>query len=124
MDAILKEHSEADCLPTAAATEFQTCVFTFLQLQTSLRLYYGDDIKLFNETIKSHYLAHEAILCQYINPMKCWTYMGEDFMQKVKRLAAGCVVGNNAREVQRKIMRHYCYSLFFLTTDESVRWWR
>ena len=72
---------------------------------------------------KKKYMSHLGIMAKYFNPRRAWAYMGEDFMQKVKKLAGGCSHGIKAHKLEPKVMRHYCTGLYFSLVNPSS-WWK
>ena len=69
---------------------------------------------LFNVVIKNHYLAHIALISAYINPRLGWTFMGEDLMQKVRRIGGSCSSVNSLVGVGRKFTKHYLAGMAFV----------
>ena len=63
--------------------------------------------RLFNMTIKAHYLAHTILQSQWLNPKLGWCYSGEDFMQHTRRLMHRCTVGNTAERAGVKFASQY-----------------
>ena len=63
--------------------------------------------KLFNVTVKCHYLAHALLQAKWINPRLGWCYGGEDFMFHTRRLMASCCRGNKPAKAVSKFARHY-----------------
>ena len=123
-DAKLEEHAGVNVLPAQAANEVKHLVFSFMLAQNYLCTHYGNiGLKLFNIVPKSHYMSHLGIMAKYFNPRQAWAYMGEDFMQKVKKLAGGCSRGIKAHKLEPKVMKHYCTGLYFLLVDPSC-WWK
>jgi hypothetical protein len=106
MEEILDEHAQAWKLPTEAATEFLDCTYNFLSLFTSLANSYQKpplSLKLFNVTIKCHYLLHSALMSKFLNPRLIWCYSAEDYMHKIKILGQSCVKGSPAWQVSNKV---------------------
>ena len=98
--------------PREVYEQFYTLVMNYLRLQSSLAKFYGDQgIFLFDVTIKSHYLAHLALMSQYSNPKLSWTFTGEDLMHLVKILAQSCVRGNKMARVSKKMLQKYRIAL-------------
>eukprot|EP00969_Alexandrium_andersonii_P366392 15468397-Alexandrium_andersonii.AAC.1 len=108
IDTLLQDHRMEPVLPSPVAIEFKRTVFEFLGLQSMLKAAAdARGYKYFNETIKSHYLGHLAKRAHLLNPVFGWCYSGEDFMQKVKHMAAAATAGNSPASAARKIMEKY-----------------
>jgi hypothetical protein len=106
MEEILAEHPTAWKLPADAATEFKQCCYDFLALFNSLATTFQKPplkMKLFNITIKCHYLLHGAINAKYLNPRLVWCYASEDYMSKIKKAGQSCVKGSAAWKVSNKM---------------------
>ena len=98
--------------PREEHEQFYNLVMNYLKLQTSLAKFYGEQgLFLFDVTIKSHYLAHLALMSQYLNPRLAWTFTGEDLMHFIKILAQSCVRGNRMSRVSKKMLQKYRIAL-------------
>ena len=99
MERIVDAHKNEYVWPTDVAAQFKTCGFAYNTLMSALCKAYGrrglQSMKLFNVVPKNHYLAHICLVSQYINPRLAWCYMGEDFMQRIRKVAGGCMRGCN-----------------------------
>ena len=116
MDAILKEHKDADALPPAASAEFQDETFKMLGLvKFAARKAVEADppMRLFNITLKSHYLCHIAVNSRWLNPRLGWCYAGEDLMQKMKKLAATSCKARNHITTFEKMHDKYLHALHY-----------
>jgi hypothetical protein len=102
MDAILDDHPTDPALPHAKAVEFLRLAVEHVQVVASLANY--NDMFVFNITLKCHYMIHAAILARHYNPRLGWCFMGEDFMKRVKNVAASCTRGMGAKMVTRKML--------------------
>jgi hypothetical protein len=111
MEWIMETHRDDDVWSNGVSAEFKQCVFGYNELLNSLCKFYGrrgeKSMKLFNTVPKNHYLAHIALAAKYINPRLAWCYMGEDFMQKIRRIAGGCMRGNDGIKAGAKLMLNY-----------------
>ena len=98
-----------------AKCDFRKNVYDLLVLVTALgRAYQADGHLLYHFTIKSHYLAHVAQYAQFVNPSLRWCYNGEDFMQRVRKIAANCQRGTKPIHVPAKILLRYCTGVGFM----------
>ena len=110
MEEIVDGHSGTPRLPRAAREELLEKGFLFLQLFNALADHYSrlaPAKRLFNMTIKAHYLAHTILQSQWLNPKLGWCYSGEDFMQHTRRLMHRCTVGNTAERAGVKFASLY-----------------
>ena len=118
MDEILTTNKHLPRLPDDVAVRFREATFGFLQLQQQLRV--SAPMRLFNITIKSHYLGHIALRGHVLNPVFGWCYSGEDFMQAIKKLALRCVQGNGTHRVPFKIAEKYIRGMNALMDKSSL----
>jgi hypothetical protein len=115
MEEIVDDHPLEVVWPNAVAEEYLANCYNFLALATCLaNMSMQTGEKLFNITIKFHYLLHVALQARYLNPRLSWTYSGEDFMQKMKGLAAACTKGLGPYEVFNKVVSKYCLGMDLL----------
>lgn len=114
IESVLDAHPRAVRLPEAAAREFQAAVRAFLLCSNALAGHFAAaNLKLFNITIKFHYLAHCADQAQWMNPRLGWCYAGEDYMSKVKKTASSCLRGTPPEQVSAKMLRKYRMGMHF-----------
>ena len=112
LDQIIHDHKEDDALPAAVALKFKKAVFNMLILYTDINKHAASLARrLFNVTIKAHYLLHIGIGAAYLSPRLGWCYKGEDMMQKMKVLAASCVKSRSIYVVIFKMIEKYLYGL-------------
>lgn len=112
IEEILSANVKTNVFPRAVHAEFETCIFGFLALQTSVANHYNNlGYCLFNVTIKSHMMAHIAKDSKYLNPRRGWCYSGEHFMAHMKKLAASCCKGNRANQVSSKMLAKYKFAM-------------
>lgn len=108
VEQVLDAHPRDVRLPEGAANEFHRAVQAFLVCANALTVHYAAlGEKRFNFTIKFHYLAHAAEQARSLNPRLGWCYAGEDYMAKVKRVAASCLRGTAANLVSAKVAKKY-----------------
>ena len=101
-------------LPTAAGEEIRKAGTVFLLMATALNNHFAVSRgeKLFNITVKFHYLDHACDNAKGgLNPTLGWCYAGEDYMSKLKRLAASCMRGTGAQLISTKLMQKYSVGL-------------
>ena len=119
IDELLVDHADEDCWHKTVSNDFKQLVFGYYTLMNSLLTHFGQrpagkSMHLFNVVIKNHYMAHIALISEYINPRLGWTFMGEDLMQKIRRVAGSCSRGNDLVGIGRKFTSHYVAGLTFV----------
>lgn len=110
MEEIVSGDLDKFRLPERARIELQEKGFLFLTLFNALANHYSTRVparKLFDITIKAHYLAHNLLQSQWIHPRLAWNYSGEDFMQHMKRIHARCTKGNAGHQCTMKFCSIY-----------------
>ena len=124
MDEILATFPDADVLPKIFADQFNRASWTYARAQNACASFYNEELKLmlFDATIKTHWMLHQALTCGFLNPRKSWNFAGEDFMQKIKTLLASCTRGNCAAQSTVKLVEKWCYGMHhqFLQIEESL----
>jgi hypothetical protein len=124
-EEILDAHPTAVRFPTAIGDRYKDCLLTYLVLFNALGSHYssaaGLGLKLFDVTVKAHYMAHIALLSVFMNPRLSWTYSGEDFMQHSKRLMAACARGVQPAMIAHKFLFHYRIAMHVMMSDEDPR---
>lgn len=108
VEAVLDAYPRAPALPAEAVSDLSNAIAAFLTCGNALSSHYASlGQKLFNVTIKFHYLAHAAAQAHHLNPRLGWCYAGEDYMSKVKRTAASTMRGTAPHLVSAKMLRKY-----------------
>ena len=111
-EEVLGAHKTSVRLPASAVAEVQAATRSFLLCLTALATHHqAAGAKLFNVTIKCHYLAHAGDMASGLNPRLGWCYLGEDYMSKLKRLVASCLRGTPAPQVATKVLRKYLVAM-------------
>ena len=86
MEEIIREHKGCFTLGPEAAADLTKAARDFVQLNTALASHYNQQgLKIFDVTIKFHYLVHAAHNSRYLSPGLSWCYAGEDMMQYMKK---------------------------------------
>ena len=112
LDRILHEHKEVDALPPSEAERFKQSAFNMLLLYSQVNQHSSaNGMRLFNITIKCHYLLHIALDARFLNPRQGWCYRGEDMMNKTKILAASCCKARSIFTVFQKMNKKYWFGL-------------
>ena len=92
--------------------KFKEMTWVYLRLYASLAKTYMQQGKLlFDLTVKSHYMAHLMMQCEWLSPRLSWTFAGEDFMHIMKILPQSCVKGTQGPKVAAKILGKYRLTL-------------
>jgi hypothetical protein len=114
MERILDANAQAYVWPEDVSEQYIDHAFTFLLLFHSLSKHFEGlresgvgGCKLFNVTIKCHFLAHGALMSKYLNPRLCWCYSGEDMMHKMRTLCHSVVTGNKLQSICWMFLRKY-----------------
>ena len=122
LEDVLTLHKDDIRLPPTAAAEIKRAIHAFLTRLTALGAHFHNTgTKLFNITIKAHYLAHVAEISEWWNPRLGWCYAGEDYMNKVKKLAANCLRGTPAPLVSRKFLHKYALGMHIRLSERPTR---
>jgi hypothetical protein len=124
MEQILDQNADVYSLPARDAASFKKAAFGFLALQTTLGHHFHTTVgMLFHTTVKSHWLAHAACLAAHQNPRSAWTYSGEDFLQRLKKLVIASSAGTPPHQVVGKVMHKYCFAVGLDLADQAD-WWQ
>ena len=113
IEEILGANSESLTFDDDDAAAFAKSTFRMLLGYNAARAFFAEELppdeqlKLFNVTIKFHYMAHIGLLAKWYNPRVGWCYGGEDYMAKCKKLMASCVRGNSPADATRKFLDKY-----------------
>ena len=95
-------------VPEPFTTEYETCAFTYASFTARVaQKYEAKSQRLFNITIKMHYLCHMGLMARYLHPKLMWNYQQEDFMMWVRRICRSCAFGSKLNGVSRKMMKQY-----------------
>ena len=124
MELIVDRHVEDPTLPPDDAQKFHDAVFDFLACYSYLANHFatlpiGSRRKLFNTTVKFHFLAHLGLLAWSLNPRYGWCYSGEDMMQKTKTLMQSCLRGLGTDKAPAKMLQKYLYGLHIMMMDSK-----
>ena len=119
LDTILDEHTGEWRLSPDAAQEFLQTALTHVQMTCSVANLHG--MRLFNITLKTHYLIHAAYRGLHMNPRVGWCFMGEDYMKKMKALSGSCCRGVALDAVGLKQLKKYLVAMHFQLTDSGCR---
>ena len=71
----------------------------------------GSTSRLFNFTVKNHCLEHVGEDACNLNPSWSWTFVGEDFLMKVRKLVQASAHGSRPMLVQRKVLGRYAQAM-------------
>ena len=127
MEEIIDAHKNTYVWPRQVAKQYLKITFDYLSLQQSVHNWFSGQrpcIALFHITVKSHMLVHGALYNFAINPSLVWNYMGEDFMKKIKKLAAQNAVATNWLSVNQKVVQQYVHGMDFFLRDANFEYFR
>ena len=114
MVELLDDYSHEAFLPDADAAEFKTKTNKFLALYTILgNLANQQGRLLFSAVPKLHVLWHLADRARFLNPRRVSTYLDQDFVKHMKKVAAKCTAGTQLHKVPTTFMDRYCWGLTF-----------
>ena len=121
IEDILTSNRDTFCFPSATAKAFKHHCFEFLVAFNALAIFYSRDmeLKLFDVTIKAHYLAHIGLIGLYMNPRIGWAYSGEDLMHHCQRLMASCCKGTKLQLGSEKFAEKYALGMHLKFIAES-----
>lgn len=112
MEVVLDQNAGSYALPDRAQKEFEHCASTFVQINSALgHHFHPQGLRLFNHTIKFHYMSHLSLISRRVNPRIGWCYSGEDLMQRVKLVVAASQRGAGPSVVVPKAMLKYAQGL-------------
>ena len=109
-DRILLQNSNVYALSTEDSKALIYAAFEYTKRNVALiRHFRGQDVKLFNLTIKTHYFLELALVSEFTNPLYGSCYQGEQMMQVVRKLVAstanGCPMEKAGNFALRKYIR-------------------
>ena len=123
MDVIVADNRDW-ALPADVSTEYEDLAFLYAGLVCRLGNHYETlNYRLFDTTIKLHYLVHAALMAKHLHPRLSWCYQAEHFMLYVRTLCKSCIPGSSMPFVHNKMVRQHCQGKH---TDmaERCRWFR
>ena len=105
---IMDDNKRLTFLPRSDVTAYQKNIDIFLREYSKLGASADDQAELLWSAVpKLHYLWHLSNRSIFLNPRRCATWSGEDFMKVCKTIAAKACVGNRLEVVPSKIMDRY-----------------
>ena len=111
IDALL-DGTDSCKLTSAQANRLERLVMQLNVGTTKLcQAFRPQGIWLFNFVPKNHYVFHLAMLGRHMSPKLVWCYMGEDLMDKVKKLAQGSFRGTYPKNLGNKVIGKYLVAL-------------
>ena len=98
-------------LPDNEADEYEHCAFVYASYSSRLgQIFEGLGKRLFDVTIKYHYMCHMGLAARHLHPRFTWCYMQEDLMLIIRRLCKSCVPGSDLTMVPRKLVKLACHA--------------
>ena len=117
--SVIDEFAQSFFLTREASGKLTQRVADFLSVYTQLAHNAdGRGDLLWNLTIKFHWLWHFGQRCHYLSPRRGACLIDEDFVGKVKKVAAACAAGTKLHFIPAKVLdkmrwgRHFANSAF------------
>lgn len=121
MDDIIDEHRLDYKLPLASAQRLEDSAFAFFALQAQLqRDATQQGLRLYDITIKNHYLAHIVVRAKDLNPRFAWCFSGEDLMKHIKIVLHSCCKGNKTYDATAKFVLKYRHGQHMVLTSPAL----
>ena len=115
LQEILRKFSADLFLPLDAARQFRDHVDALLQTyQLCAAEADAKGVLLWNQPTKWHWLWHLSRHAHFQNPRRNNTMLDEDFVGRIKDLAAACATGTELHEMPRKTLEKYRWAFHFL----------
>jgi hypothetical protein len=118
MDTILHDNRHVIKFTNEVYQAFETAGFTYLIVFNALGTYYAETHvpakKIFDVTIKAHYVGHCIIEAEFLNPRIGWCYAGEDFMFRVRRLLSSCTHNSTPSQSVRLFIKKYVIAMHLM----------
>jgi len=123
MDVIVADNRDW-ALPAYVSTEYEDLAFVYAGLVCRLGGHYEVlHYRLFDTTIRLHYLVHAALMAKHLHPRLSWCYQAEHFMLYVRTLCKSCIPGSSMPLVHNKMVRQHCQGKH-MDMAERCRWFR
>jgi len=106
MDTITNDHVDLFKLPPAEARQFHIATDQYAVLNNALHGFYKSS-KLFNVTIKLHYLQETAKRAAFVHPCLGSAWGTEDFVAKVKDLMLPACTARSSQLALRTAFQRY-----------------
>ena len=120
MEELILHNKDAMRFPDSVADEMVSAAKGYAQLNTALAYHYNSEgRRLFDVTIKMHFLIHAAQNSRYLNPRLGWCYSGEDFMNKARQLARSCMKGTPLWKYGSKFASKYILGMTLRMRERS-----
>ena len=121
MDRIADAHSTAHTLGGDDLVQFREALQTFLVcFSAAVAHYEAEGLKVFNLTIKAHFLAHLYYQVPWLHPRHSWCYSGEDFVQHLKWLTKVCTPGLSPKAIPLKVLVRYTLAMHVVMSPGRV----
>ena len=122
-EQILIDHKHCFCFSSDVGRQFKNHVFAFLVAFNALGSFYSRvlNVKLFDLTVKAHYLAHLGLIGEYCNPRLGWAYSGEDLMHHCQRLMSMCCKGTKPLITAEKFAERYAMGMHLKFVGDTNR---
>ena len=124
IDAVLDAHRGKYKLSNDGSNKLLDSCYNFLAYITALGAYYHPKaVRLFNYTIKFHYLLHLGLVGLYTQPLMGACYQGEDLMRVCKRLVQVSAHGSPPHKAAMTAIEKYERALHYTFTYDFA-WWK
>ena len=112
LDEIADGHSEAHTLVGNELHDFRSALSQLLLCFNAIVKHYEDEgLKVFNLTIKCHFMAHLESQVQWLHPRHSWCYSGVDFARHLRDLTKICTPGLGPMAVPTKVLSRYTLAM-------------
>ena len=112
LDEIADAHSVAHVLRGPQLEQFRNSLRRLLLcFSAAVTHYESEGLKVFNLTVKSHFLAHLGSQVTWLHPRHSWCYSGEDFVRHMKWLTKTCTPGLGPKAVPLKVLARYTLAM-------------
>ena len=114
IEDLLDEHKHEMALPANAAKELLDACCCMCHLQQLLYDHFGgEEVQLFNITLKTHDVIHLALHRHQVSPRLIWNFRVGSNMGVLKLLGSNCVKGLAPQDCCAKMMQHWGYGMHF-----------
>ena len=121
LDVIADAHSTAHALSGQELVDFNKELdILLLCFSAAVSHYEGEGLKVFNLTVKAHFLAHLHNQVQWLHPRHTWCYSGEDFVQHLKWITKVCTPGLNPKAIPLKVLARYSLAMHAAMSQGKV----
>ena len=99
MERILNKHMDEYKIPEPDATILLEYCLQCCQAKSCISNY--NNLQVGHVTMKAHYMVHACSRAKYLHPRFGWCFRGEDFMGKIRTVAAASIHGSRKEIVHQ-----------------------